>query len=161
MSDPVARALLVAARAHIVSLWSNPSGDRLRESRAIVARIDAFIAEAGVQVASASLVEEVRAKWHAVDAVRLEDKAVVRADARGLWISAWLLTHQKRRLTQDSFDAALAALTLMAREVYLLHRMEGLSFKEIGDRLGLEAPTIESLFYEAMRGLHQTIYTRR
>lgn len=42
-----------------------------------------------------------------------------------------------------SYAAALAELTPRTREVFLLHRVEELRYRDIADRLGITVPTVE------------------
>ncbi|CAN5221060.1 hypothetical protein BH11PSE5_BH11PSE5_23990 [soil metagenome] len=162
MQDLLVLEVLGAARACIVTCLSDLSAGTPSKSVAVVAKIDALIARAGVNTAPGDLVEELRARWRPVAAVRFEEAAVMQADASGLWVSAWLLTPQGTPpLALQTFKAALAALPLMAREVYTLHRMDGCSFDEIADRLGLAPSDVEKLFFEALRTLHLQIYPCR
>lgn len=93
------------------------------------------------------------------DQVRRSEKTL--HDARGIWVRAWLLAKPAPPAFQsDEFLEALDALPHMAREVYRLHRIEGMSGAEIGDQLGLEPGQVDALLFEALRRLHEQLYSR-
>ncbi|MBY8823315.1 RNA polymerase sigma factor [Sphingomonas colocasiae] len=51
---------------------------------------------------------------------------------------------------QRCYEAALAALTARTREIFLLHRIDELGYREIAGRLGISVATVE---YHMMRAL--------
>lgn len=60
-----------------------------------------------------------------------------------------LLTQERSRRLQD----AIAALSPRSREVMLLHKYEGLSYAEIGERLGIARNTVMVHLTNGMRSL--------
>ena len=52
-------------------------------------------------------------------------------------------TAQRARELQERYQVALAELTTRTREVFLLHRADELSYKAIGQKLGISLGTVE------------------
>lgn len=61
----------------------------------------------------------------------------------------------------ERFREALGSLPIMAREVYRLHRIDGQSLAETGRQLGLDPATTEVQLFEALRGLHERLHSKR
>ncbi len=54
----------------------------------------------------------------------------------------------------------MASVPARQREVYLLHKLEGLSYQEIAEQLSLTVPTIESLMHRAKQNLQKAMLTK-
>lgn len=160
MSDASAFELLRAAHSFIGRIWPGLSPAELEEGTSLLARIAAAVREDGLSEASPALINEARGRWHDTETVHIADRARIHSDARGLWISAWLLLGAgKDRVSEAQFREALGALPIMVGEVYTLRRVDGLAFYDIACRLGLGIPEVERLFFDALRGLHQHIHS--
>lgn len=163
MSRSSARALLEAARSFIadippLALLNAPR----RTGRMLVARIDRYLETAPKQDAPSDVIEDTRARWRGETGIRIEDDAMIRGDARGVWISAWVLAGPAlQSFDRATFLQALNDLPAMEREVYVLHRVEGRTMDEIAERLSCPVEDAEALFFAALRGLHERIYGRR
>ena len=59
----------------------------------------------------------------------------------------------ERRELQRTVREGLKALSDDAREIVILRELEGLSYAEIGERLGLEAGTVKSRLFRARKAL--------
>lgn len=59
----------------------------------------------------------------------------------------------ERRELQRAVQEGLQSLTEDAREIVILRELEGLSYAEIGDRLGLEPGTVKSRLFRARKAL--------
>ena len=59
----------------------------------------------------------------------------------------------ERRELRRAVQAGLESLSEDAREIVILRELEGLSYAEIGDRLGLEAGTVKSRLFRARKAL--------
>src|SRR5690606_38349093 len=57
------------------------------------------------------------------------------------------------RELERAFDAAVAGLSARLREIYLLHRMEGLTYREIAEQLGISVQTVEVQMGRALKRL--------
>ena len=57
------------------------------------------------------------------------------------------MVRRRRRLSSDSVTGVASEKT---RKVFLLHRVEELTYKEIGERLGVSIPTVQ---YHVARAL--------
>jgi RNA polymerase sigma-70 factor (ECF subfamily) len=55
----------------------------------------------------------------------------------------------------NQLQQALASIPDGPREVFLMNRIEGLSYSEIADRLGLSVKAIEKRMSEALRVLRE------
>lgn len=91
--------------------------------------------------ASSDLIMDARRRWKGDYRVRFDDEAQLRSDRDGLWLSGWLLAG-RGLTTSDPIEpqrlmAALGAVPVMAREVYLLHQRDDLDFPAIALRLGI------------------------
>lgn len=160
MSDPSALELLRAAHSFIGRILPRLSPAERQERTYLLAKIVALVREDGLSEASPALVHEARSRWMDMPIVRIDDRARIHGDVRGLWISAWLLLDAGNPpVSQAQFREALGALSIMAREVYTLRRVDGLAFDDIARRLGLDASEVEGLFFDALRGLHQQIHS--
>lgn len=155
-------ALLAAARAFItdippLALLNAPR----RTAKKLVADIDRLLASASSRQASPEIIDEARSRW-TDEGIRIDDDAIMQADARGFWVSAWLLAAPAVPAIETlAFREALERLPLMEREVYLLHRVDGRSLDEIAERLGVARTDTEALFFNALRHLHERIYGDR
>ena len=56
---------------------------------------------------------------------------------------------------QEFAAEAISALPPKRRQVFLLSREQGLSYKEIAERLGISKNTVEIHMVKAMKSLHQ------
>ncbi len=54
----------------------------------------------------------------------------------------------------------MASVPARQREVYLLHKLEGLSYQEIAEQLSLTVPTIESLMHRAKQNLQKAMLAK-
>lgn len=59
----------------------------------------------------------------------------------------------ERRELRRAVQAGLKSLSEDAREIVILRELEGLSYAEIGDRLGLEPGTVKSRLFRARKAL--------
>ncbi len=163
MSLSSARALLEAARSFIadippLALLNAPR----RTGRMLVAQIDRYLETAPRQDVPPDVIEDMRERWRGEKGIRIEDDAMMRGDGRGIWISAWVLAGPALQpIDVQTFRQALNSLPVMEREVYVLHRVEGRTMDEIGERLSCPKEEVEALFFAALRGLHERIYGRK
>jgi len=58
---------------------------------------------------------------------------------------------------ERAFDAAVAGLSARVREIYLLHRMDGLTYREIAERLGISVKTVEVQMGRALKKLREQL----
>lgn len=153
-------ALLKAARDFIaaippLALLNAPR----RSGRMLVAEIDRFLDNAPSQEVPSDIVEEARDRWRESAAIRIDDDASMRSDAKGLWISAWVLAGPPvQSAGTRQFRQALDSLPLLQREVYILHRVEGRTLDDIAQRLGLTLEDTQAQFFAALRSLHAAIH---
>lgn len=61
----------------------------------------------------------------------------------------------KRQLQQ--VESALAKVKSVHRQAFLLHRVEGLSYREIGDQLGISVSTVEKYISSALLAVRQAL----
>ena len=59
----------------------------------------------------------------------------------------------EKKLTREAVQRGLAALPEDARHILLLREIQGLSYEEIGETLGLEAGTVKSRIFRARKRL--------
>lgn len=131
-----------------------------RRGRKLVMDIDRALAAAPWKAAPVDLLEEARKHWQG-SAIQIDDDTVMRADAAGLWIGAWVLVAPPiTTISTIRFRAALDALPIMEREVYVLHRVKNRPFSYVADRLGITIGQAETLLLNALHELHVAIYSR-
>ena len=160
MSQSSALALLCAARNLIIGFpsWRLTAVDRAGV-RDMVGRIDELLKAAEIVDVPVGRAVALPAHWQEMPGVRLDKGPIACADIQGLWISAWLLVGSAvERPTVEQFKDALAVLPIMAREVYMLHRVEGLGLADAAKRLGLRPEEAEMQLSEALRCLHRLLY---
>ncbi len=63
---------------------------------------------------------------------------------------------ERDELLRD-LDAAVASLPARSREIFLLHRVNGLSYAEIGETLGISRKTVENLMGRTLQRLRTTL----
>lgn len=61
-------------------------------------------------------------------------------------------------VTQAHLLAALHVLSVMEREVYILHRVEDRSLSYVADHLGITIDDAEKILLDALRGLYLAIH---
>lgn len=156
-------ALLKAARDFIaeippLALLNAPR----RSGRKLVEDIDRLLCASPCKIALPDILEEARERWQEERAIQIDDDAMMRSDAEGLWISAWVLAGPAvPSLDPQQFRKALDTLPVMQREVYMLHRVDRQPLSDIADRLGLTVGQSTALFVAALRSLHGAIHDRQ
>lgn len=105
-----------------------------------------------MQIASNLLIDRARRAHvrHAADHVSTDDyetDSTLDAPDRTL--------QGKRQLQQ--VEAALAKIKTSQRQAFLLHRVEGLSYREIGDQLGISVSTVEKYISAALLAVRQAL----
>lgn len=80
--------------------------------------------------------------------------------SRALWARRWNSRSRRAidRLARDASELekaelAIALLWPLAREVFLLHRVDDLSYTVIAKRLSIDVGTVELCIYDAMRSI--------
>jgi len=68
-------------------------------------------------------------------------------------------TRLDHREIQAVLGAAIGRLSPRQREIYQLHREEGLSYNEVAERLGLSSSTVENHFTRALQNIRDHIHT--
>lgn len=132
--------------------------DVRRTSYALCARIEAFLTTAANPAATEDVLREVRDRWRSEPGVRVDDGARVEIDAQGLWVGAWLRAGTPIVPVDTlAYEKALASLPVLAREVFLLNRRDGLGYHAIGRTLGLSAVQVEREFAAALSGLYRRV----
>ncbi len=63
---------------------------------------------------------------------------------------------ERDELLRD-LDAAVASLPARSREIFLLHRVNGLSYAEIGETLGISRKTVENLMGRTLQRLRKSL----
>jgi RNA polymerase sigma-70 factor (ECF subfamily) len=63
---------------------------------------------------------------------------------------------ERDELLRD-LDAAVASLPARSREIFLLHRVNGLSYAEIADTLGIARKTVENLMGRTLQRLRKSL----
>jgi RNA polymerase sigma-70 factor (ECF subfamily) len=134
-SDDVAEDIL---QDLFLSIWRAPerwiaAGDALRPLLFVAARNRAF------DYMKHRRVHERYIRQTAAEGVEIVDRT---ADDE-------LLYQEIRR----NIDQAIAALPKRAREIFLLNREEGLTYREIADRLGLSIKTVENQMIRSLKKL--------
>lgn len=141
MTEMTITALLTEARALLCAkaLRSLMAGHRRRAGglisaidRQLSARQPGALSRATVLAAQSQRTEE----WLTVDA----DEGHIAASATGVWIRAWLLLDWDSILPylleqlSPAYRAAVAALPPAEREIFLLHRLGGISLCDLARR---------------------------
>lgn len=67
---------------------------------------------------------------------------------------------QEMKAAENQLAELLSELPQRQREVYLLHKLEGLSYKEIAEELGLTLPAVESVMHRAKVKLQKLMLKR-
>jgi RNA polymerase sigma-70 factor (ECF subfamily) len=65
---------------------------------------------------------------------------------------------ERDELLRD-LDAAVASLPVRSREIFLLHRVNGLSYAEIGETLGISRKTVENLMGRTLQRLRKSLHS--
>lgn len=160
MPDPSACEQLRAAQAIIATISFDGLGAEERQDcSAVAACINHLLSHVAGATASPAIVAALRMRWREQPAVRIDEGALARIEPTGLWVMGWLLAEEvPEPIEEGAFNVALGALPVMAREVYLLHRVDGREMSDIAFRLGLAPVEVERLLFDALRGLHKHIY---
>ncbi|WP_333624264.1 RNA polymerase sigma-70 factor [Sphingobacterium siyangense] len=67
--------------------------------------------------------------------------------------------HLERKEAELALESALSKLTTRQKEVFTLHKIEGKSYKEISELLGISPNTINQLIQQANKQLKATLIT--
>jgi RNA polymerase sigma-70 factor (ECF subfamily) len=94
------------------------------------------------------------AKYHSTR-VRLESSIPTASPSEG---DDPLETLQLSMLEERLMEAIRLRLSARCREIFLLSRMEGMSNKEISERLGISLKTVESQITRALKILHKYLH---
>jgi len=133
--------------------------DRRRDSYGLAGRIDAFLVQQTGKIAPDNIVAAATERWRPEPEIRVADRATMQADSDGLWISAWLLIGGLvPPIDRSAYLSALGTLSPFAREVFLLHRQDGLTLPAVAKRLGLPIAETEALYRTALVELHRLIF---
>ena len=81
------------------------------------------------------------------------DDGVSHADRGALTLSSTPDLQVQRKLQLDDLRGAFGGLSDSHHEILVLRELEGLSYKEIGERMGMSRPVVESTLFRARRRL--------
>ena len=81
------------------------------------------------------------------------DDGVSHADRGALTLSSTPDLQVQRKLQLDDLRGAFGGLSESHHEILVLRELEGLSYKEIGERMGMSRPVVESTLFRARRRL--------
>ena len=113
----------------------------------------------GSDPVSAVILQQARARWAHEGGIDIPEDARLHADDRGLWLSAHVrIGAPIPPIRQEEFVDAIQSLPPVMRELYLLHRQDGLPLAEAGRRLGLGIDDAERLYRSALAGLHARLF---
>ena len=147
----VATAILDASR--LLERCSQPSlssGDRHSCAR-MASRLRNLLAERTGAVPD-DVASAAEARWAKHPGVKLELPIKMRTDEDGVFVLGWLRAAEPldRRDGAMALEAALAAMPVVAREVFVLHRRDDLSFEAIAGRLALTLNEVAEQFLVAL-----------
>lgn len=158
MEDRTTFALLRATLAFLNATPDAVLGQEAIQSRvALAAIIDAHLSDAGLIEPAQDIIDIARRRWGAEGRVRIDATPAVRLAHDGIWVSAWLSCGEKivagETLQGERLQSAIAALPIMTREVFILHRIEGLDIPDIANRLALRPSAVRRHFANALIGM--------
>ncbi len=162
MSDRETRALLAEA----LDLLNDhprfsPRHDRRRDSYELAARIGRHLDSWRGAPHPAIMVG--RERWAPSGVLRVDDDehCVERADD-GYWVRAWIKISfasvgEINQAFADRYQGAISALPDVTREVFIAHRRDGRSYREIAAQLGITLDGVERHITEALLSIDRAI----
>jgi DNA-directed RNA polymerase specialized sigma24 family protein len=106
-----------------------------------------------------------RGRWASDYRVAIPGRPAVRIDDDGIWVEAWLLAGEglpgRDPTDPATMSAALARVPVVPREVFILHRRDGLKLEAIEARLALPPGGARSALAEALLLLDEILASNR
>ena len=129
--------------------------------RALALSLEHILDEHDRTAATPDLTAATRRYWQADPGVRVDDEARQRIDRDGIWLSGWL----RARTGVTAFDhidparlaVAIAALSSLSRQIFLLHSHEDLDYGRIAARLGMSAADVQDVLVSALLTLNAAL----
>ena len=107
------------------------------------------------------VVDATRERWAGDYRVAVPARPAVRIDDDGIWVEAWLLAGEglpgSDPIAPDIMSAALARVPVIPREVFVLHRRDGMRLDAIDARLALPAGGARAALAEALMLLDELL----
>ncbi|AMK23235.1 hypothetical protein GG804_02060 [Sphingomonas histidinilytica] len=162
MSDRDSMVLLLEALAF---LNDHPNfslrRDRRRTSYDLAARIDRYLARRAGPTHPA--IPEARDRWASTSFLRIDpDEYLVEPAEFGYWVRGWILIGRTSLGEADPelrarYEAAVAALPDITRQAFIAHRVEGLEYGPIAERLGISAIDVQVRIAEALIAIAKAV----
>ncbi|AOH85586.1 hypothetical protein AWL63_18235 [Sphingomonas panacis] len=162
MSDHDTMALLLEA---LEFLNDHPNfglrRDRRRTTYDLAARIDRHLA---LRTAPAHpAIAEARDRWASTPFLRIDaDEHVVEPATAGWWVRGWILIghislEQSAPELRARYEAAVVALPALTRQVFIAHRVKGLAYDAIAERLDISINDVQCRIAEALIAISKAL----
>jgi len=137
-------------------------GDREQTSHKLVARIEDFLRSFAGPGHLA--IDEARERWSATSSIRIdaEERIVEHSPGGGYWVRAWVFVERPKlgepgTPLRTRYEAALAVLPSLTREVLLAHRVDDLDYAAIAARFGITIGEVEQCVAEALEAVSKAL----
>jgi RNA polymerase sigma factor (sigma-70 family) len=105
------------------------------------------------EIAKNACIDHFRRSRRAEEVPLENDDGVSNADRGALTLSSTPDLQVESKLQLDDLRGAFGGLSESHHEILVLRELEGLSYKEIGERMGMSRPVVESTLFRARRRL--------
>lgn len=127
-------------------------------------RISAYLAEIDIRESTATALND---RWALSSFIRVDpDEEEFEQTDNGYWVRAWVKIGRPglgadKDVLRERYEAAVASLPLMTREVFNARRTEGLEDHVIAKRYGIRTREVEALVAEALLSISRALLLDR
>ncbi|MFD1104448.1 RNA polymerase sigma factor [Sphingobium olei] len=136
--------------------------DRKRTSYKLAARIDDLLQRFDGPRHLA--IDEARERWSAASSIRIDpnERIVEQSPGGGYWVRAWVFVERPKldepgTPLRTRYEAALAVLPSLTREVLLAHRVDDLDYAAIAARFGITIGEVEQCIADALEAVSKAL----
>ncbi|MDF0546584.1 sigma-70 region 4 domain-containing protein [Sphingobium sp. H39-3-25] len=136
--------------------------DRERTSYKLAARIDDLLQRFDGPKHLA--IDEARERWSAASSIRIDpnERIVEQSSGGGYWVRAWVFVERPKlgepgTPLRTRYEAALAMLPSLTREILLAHRVDDLDYVAIAARFDIAVGAVQQHITDALESISKVL----